>query len=279
MQYLATKKSMAIVKAPFAITGTIDDLNFYLDQDKINRVRKKVDSTKTTKKNRNAINHHLIKMQGQEMSHCSKTSKIFRLLTQAFNNNAKDGSYAGRANALFLNIVKEDHKNVRGSRLVTEGIKSKYGQELLLGFESNKLRSLLKVIAPHKWELKDHSFHLPKCKLATDIDWPEDATHITFNLAIANWNLETNHFTTIYGEPQFFPKTSTPQDITITVKPPTDQDLHLTFVFIGFSKQIGSKHNTATLIAYHYFPQHLNDNTPAQTEASAENLKPPFIFS
>ena len=165
MQYLAAKKSMAIVKAPFTITGTIDDLNFYVDQDKINRVRKKADSTKTTKKNRKATNDHLIKMQGQEMSHCSKTSKIFRRLTQAFNNNAKDGSYAGRANALFLNIVKEDQNNERGNRLVTEGIKSKYGREHLLGFESNKLRPLPKVIAPHKWELKDHSFHLQNANL------------------------------------------------------------------------------------------------------------------
>ncbi len=272
---------MAIVKAPFTITGTIDDLNFYLDQDKINRVRKKADLTNTTKKNRNATNDHLIKMQGQEMSHCSKTSKIFRRLTQAFNNNAKDGSYAGRANALFLNIVKEDHKNVRGSRLVTEGIKSKYGQELLLGFESNKLRPLPLVIPSNKWTLKNHGFKYSNCNLITDLNWPEEATHVTFNLAIANWDMNTQHFTTHYGEALFFPKTNTTQDITITVTPPSEEDLHLTFVFIGFSKQIGSKHiplhrkhNTATLIGYHYFPPQA-----APEETHIENIAPPFSFA
>jgi hypothetical protein len=32
---------MAIVKAPFVIIGTIGDLNFFLDQGKVNRVRAK----------------------------------------------------------------------------------------------------------------------------------------------------------------------------------------------------------------------------------------------
>lgn len=32
---------MAIIKAPFTIIGTLDNLNFYIDQDKVNRVRTK----------------------------------------------------------------------------------------------------------------------------------------------------------------------------------------------------------------------------------------------
>ena len=277
---------MAIVKAPFAITGTIDDLNFYLDQDKINRVRKKIDLTKTTQKNRNATNDHLIKMQGQEMGYCSKTSKIFRRLTQAFNNNAKDGSYAGRANALFLNIVKEDHKNGRGFRLVTEGIKSKYAQELLLGFESNKLRPLSLVLPSNKWTLKNNCFKYLNGNVETDLNWPEEATHVTFNLAVANWNITTQDFTTHYGEALFLPKTNTTQDITITVTPPSEQDLHLTFVFVGFSKQRGSKHiplhrkhNTATLIGYHYFQRQTDESTADPDDTPTKNLAPPFSFA
>jgi hypothetical protein len=115
--------------------------------------------------------------------------------------------------------------------------------------------------------------------METDIDWPSDATHVTFNLAIANWNIATNHFNTQYGEAQFFSKTTIPQDITITVTPPSEEDLHLSFLFIGFSKQQGSKHNTATLVQYHYFPEHHQESTLAPEETLTLNLKPPFTFS
>lgn len=276
---------MARIIAPFKIEGTLHDTNFYIDQDKVNRARVKAESSMTTKKFKTLPSYHNARMQNLELTHCSKTSQTFRRITEAFNKQAKDGSYVGRANAIFLHMVKEDQNNERGNRLVTEAIKSKYGREHLLGFESNKLRPLPKVIAPHKWEFKDHSFHIPQCDMETDINWPEDATHVTFNVAVANWNIETDHFTTHYGEAQFFPKTRTSQDITITVTPPTAEDLHLTFLFIGFSKQQGSrhvplhrKHNTATLIHYQYFPQHPNEDNPSLEETPAENLKPPFIF-
>lgn len=277
---------MAKVIAPFQIEGTLDDLNFYLDENKINRVRTKGESSMTTERYQKDPSFHKMRMQNQEFAQCATIAKTFRLLALQFNKRAKNGSYAGRTNKLLIEILQNDPSNELGARQFKEGIKTKNGQEQLVGFESNILRPLPLVLKKKKWTIKDNTFHLPKYNLATDIEWPEDATHITFCLAIANWNIETNHHTTHYAEPQLFSKLTSPQDITIPATPPTDQDLHLTFVFIGFSKQIGSKHiplhrkhNTATLIAYHYFPQHLNDNTPAQTETPAENLKPPFTFS
>lgn len=277
---------MAKVTAPFQIVGTLDDINFYVNDANTNIARKKAESSMTNKKFKTLPSYHSVRMQNLELKHCSKISQIFRRITLAFNKNAKEGSYVGRANAIFLHMVKEDPKNERGYRLVTEGIKSKYGREYLRGFESNKLRPLHKVLVNKKWTLNDHHFHFPDCSMETDIDWPEEATHVTFNLAVANWNIETNQYATQYAEPQFFAKTSTPQDITIIGTPPTDQDLHLTFLFIGFSKQQGSrhvplhrKHNTATLIDYHYFPKHANEDTPSPEETPSVNVPPPFLFS
>lgn len=277
---------MARIIAPFKIEGTLHDTNFYIDQGKVNRARVKAESSMTTKKFKTLPSYHNARMQNLELTHCSKISQTFQRIVVAFNKNAKDGSFAGRANAIFLHMVKEDQNNERGYRLVTEGIKSKYGREHLRGFESNKLRPLHKVLVNKKWTLNDHLFHFPECTMETDIDWPEDATHITFNLAVANWNIETLHFTTNYAEAQFFSKTSTPQDITITGTPPTDQDLHLTFLFIGFSKQQGSRHlplhrknNTATLIEHHYFPKHTYESATDPDETPTKNLAPPFSFT
>jgi hypothetical protein len=252
---------MAKITAPFVIEGTIDDLNFYLDEYGINRARLKPEPHMTTAKYKNSPSFHKMRMQNLEFKQCAIKAKTFRLLVAEFNKHSKDGSFAGRANKLLLEILKEDPKNELGSRLFTEGIKTKFGQEFLIGFESNKLRPISKVfVKNNKWEIKNNRFSLPAFNPVNDINWPEEATHITLNLAIANWNLENDIFSTNYEQPIILSKTDKKQNIVLEVVPPLEQNLQLTFVFIGFSKQRGSrnialhrKYNTATLIAYQYF--------------------------
>jgi hypothetical protein len=136
---------MAKVTAPFIIEGTIDDLNFYIDQEGINRARQKPDSHMTSDMYKNSPSFHKMRMQNQEFGQCATIAKTFRLLVAEFNKQAKDGSFAGRVNKLLLEILQEDPINQLGSRLFSEGIKTSFGQELLLNFESNKLRPLSKV--------------------------------------------------------------------------------------------------------------------------------------
>lgn len=252
---------MAKVTAPFIIEGTIDDLNFYIDQEGINRARLKPESHMTSDRYKNSPSFHKMRMQNQEFGQCATIAKTFRLLVAEFNKQAKDGSFAGRVNKLLFEILQEDTINELGSRLFSEGIKTSFGQELLLNFESNKLRPLSKVFNENKkWKIKNNRFFLPDLNPANDINWPEEATHVTFNLAIANWNLENNSFSTNYAQPIIVSKTDEKQNFVLEVLSHLEQNLQLTFLFIGFSKQRGSRHvplhrkyNTATLIDYHYF--------------------------
>jgi hypothetical protein len=252
---------MAKVTAPFIIEGTIDDLNFYIDQEGINRARLKPESHMTSLMYKNSPSFHKMRMQNQEFGQCATIAKTFRLLVAEFNKQAKDGSFAGRVNKLLLEILQEDPINELGSRLFSEGIKTSFGQKLLLNFESNKLRPLSKVFNQNiKREIKNNRFSLPDFNPTNDINWPEEATHVTFNLAIANWNIENNSFSTNYAQPIILSKTDEKHNIVIEVLPPLEQNLQLTFLFIGFSKKRGSRHvplhrkyNTATLIDYHYF--------------------------
>jgi hypothetical protein len=252
---------MAKVTAPFKIEGTIDDLNFYIDQQGTNIVRIKPEPHMTTEKFKTLPSFHKMRMHNQEFGQCVTKAKTFRLLAAEFNKQAKDGSFAGRANKLLFEILQEDPNNELGSRLFTEGIKTHFGQELLLNFESNKLRPIDKVFKDHKkWELKNNCFCYPNFNPSNDIDWPEDATHLTLNYAISHWNLENDTFSTNYGQPIIASKTDEKQNIVLELAPFLEQNLQLTFLFIGFSKQRGSrqiplhrKHNTTTLIAYHNF--------------------------
>jgi hypothetical protein len=251
---------MAKITAPYIIEGTIDDLNFYLDEYGINRARMKPESHMTSDKYKNSPSFHKMRMQNQEFGQCAIKAKTFRLLVAKFNKNAKDGSFAGRANKLLLEILQEDQTNELGSRLLTEGIKTNFGQEFLIGFESNKLRPISKVFTDNKkGKIKNNRFSLPNFHPTNDINWPEEATHVTFNLAIANWNVENDSHSTNYADPILLSKTTDIQNIVLEVTPPIELNLQLTFLFIGFSKQKGSrhiplhrKHNTTTLIAYQY---------------------------
>ena len=143
-----------------------------------------------------------------------------------FNKHAKDGSFAGRANELLLEILQEDLKNELGSRLITERIKTKFGQDLLLGFEGNKLRPLSNVFVENKkWEIKNNRFRLPALNPVNDINCPEEATLLTFNLAISNWKLENYAFSTNYAHPIILSKTDEKQKLVTGFVPPLEQNL------------------------------------------------------
>ncbi len=250
---------MAKVIAPFKIEGTIDDLNFYVDENNVNRVRIKASSTMTPERFRKDPAFHKIRMHNQEFAQCIAIAKTFRALAGEFNKKAKDGSFAGRVNKLLFEILQEDKYNEVGSRQFKEGIKTNFGQELLLGFESNKLRPLTQVLKSKNWEIKRYTFDFQNCVPITDIDWPEEATHASFNLAIADWNTANNSFDTKYGIPITFSKTAASQDIALECLPLKEHQLQITFLFIGFSKQRGShylplhrKYNTATIIDYQF---------------------------
>ncbi|MBC7748862.1 MAG: hypothetical protein H7Z76_09870 [Methylotenera sp.] len=250
---------MAKVVAPFLIKGTIDDINFVVTADGKNyaRARGKTGITSTEFKNNPIFDR--IRNQAQEFGQCSKKSVLFRQLAVRFNKLAKDGSVAGRANKLLFEILQEDTTQPQGQRTLAEGLKTSDGKKFLLFFESNKLRPLDKVL-----KIKEHSAPENQTVTLTDLivkehlDWPEEATHVHFALATANWDYENDSFDTCYSDEIILDKESEKQTIILSTDKPVENQLHLTFLFIGFAKQERKKHNflhrknnTATLIAFH----------------------------
>ena len=249
---------MAKIIAPFQIQGTLDDLNFVV-ADGINYVRKKGKTGVTSKDFKNNPIFDPIRNQGNEFGHCSKKSAQFRQLAARFNKLAKDGSVAGRINKLLLEILQEDTTQPKGERTLIEGLKTDDGKEALLFFESNKLRPIRQVLKIKEQCLVETQTVVLENFIAKEqLDWPEEATHVTFATATANWNFEKETFDTCYSTDYILDKESEKQTITLTTEKPKGDQLHLTFLFIGFMKQDRKKHiflhrkyNTATCIAYH----------------------------
>tara|TARA_R110000868_G_scaffold272162_1_gene531440 strand:+ start:4164 stop:4952 length:789 start_codon:yes stop_codon:yes gene_type:complete len=250
---------MAKIIAPFLIKGTIDDINFVVTADGNNYARSKREGVLTA--HEFSINpiYDRIRNHGTEFGHCARKSVVFRQLALQFNNLAKDGSVAGRANKLLFEILQEDTTQPQGKRTLAEGLKTTYGKDFLLLFESNSLRPLQKVLKiKEQSDLLNQTITLTKFNAKKHLDWPEEATHVHLAIATANWDFENDTHDTCYSEEWIMEKESIKQNIILSTNKPQGNNLHLTFLFIGFSKLERKKHkwlhrknNTTTLIKYH----------------------------
>lgn len=249
---------MAKVIGPIQIKGTIDDLNFVVTADGNNYVRLKGKTGVSSESFKNNPVFDRIREQGNEFRYCVKKSKVFRQLAASFNNLAKDGSFAGRVNKLLLEILKEDPHNPSGERTLENALKTTDAKELLVPFESNKLRPLHQVLTTKQLiDPVNRILTLNNFNAARHLNWPEEATHVHLAMATANWDFENDCFDSCYSNAIILDKESEQQTLSLTTDKPAGNELHLTFFFIGFAKQqrkklefLHRKHNTATLISY-----------------------------
>ena len=250
---------MAKVIAPFKIVGTLDDLNFYIDENNQNLARTKGKTGVTSEEfKRNPI-FTKVKNHGKEFGRASKKAQSFRGVALYFNKRAKDGSYSGRGNKLMLEIIQEDTFNPAGERTFEKGIENQETKEFLIGFEGNKLRPLNKVLKTNWiWDENKNSLTIENFDPETHIDWPEKADNVHVAIAKANWNYIENKFETHYSEEVVIKKEEEAQTITLTTEnqePKTINNIQLLYLFIGFSiqerkktKELKRSNNTVTII-------------------------------
>lgn len=249
---------MAKVIAPFKIVGTLDDLTFYLDQEKNNLVKTKGNPGITKEQFKNNPIFQKVKNHGIEFGRCSKKGQTFRKLAHYFNCRAKDGSFAGRANKLMLDILNEDTINQHGQRTIEEGMKAEDSKTYFVGFEGNKLRPL-KTVLKKKWSWNPDTseFKIKALNPTKDIDWPEKAEQMHIAIARSNWDYINDKFTTEYSEEIIIVKDEKATSINLktNIQIPLENELQLVFLFIGFSiqdrkkiKELKRSNNTVSII-------------------------------
>ncbi len=250
---------MAKVFAPFKIVGTLDDLNFYVDQNNENIVRRKGKTGVTSEEfKRNPVFAN-VRNHGKEFGRAVKKAQRFRRIAHYFNNRAKDGSFAGRANKLMLEIIQEDTSNMSGERTFENGILVPDAITYFIGFEGNKTRPLHKVLnVPWDWSEAMSQLTLSNFNPKTNIDWPDQAQQVHLGIAHAHWNYEAGSFDTHYSREVVLQK----EEVTKTIKLTTDylasdvqNSIQLVFLFIGFSiqeckktKELKRINNTVSII-------------------------------
>ncbi|WP_281228060.1 hypothetical protein [Flavobacterium aquiphilum] len=249
---------MAKVIADFKIIGTIDDLNFYDTSDTGNLVRIK-GKTGITKEQftANPI-FERIRQHGTEFGLCSQKAKVFKTLVQPFYKCSQDGSIFGRCIQLLFAILCEDTQNPIGNRQLCNGLQTQTGLTFLIGFEGNSSRPLKNVL-PKKvvFDWDNLALNLTFFNPLSDLIWPELATQVHIQLAVANWNYEEDRFETSYSNVLVFQKQTGRESLSFDLTPPSEKQLWLCFIHFKFghtlynkTKLMHNKYNTTTLIGY-----------------------------
>lgn len=248
---------MAKVIAPFLIKGTIDDLNFVVTADGQNYVRIKNSPGLTPEEFKNNSKYDHIRNHGIEFGQCAKKSTIFRQLAVQFNRLAKDGSFAGRANKILLEILQEDETKPQGKRSFITALKNNVNiEEIFLNFESNKLRPLSNILkAVFQWSANNNQFTIANFNPLEDLDWPQEATHVHLAIATSIWDYSNDQFQTTYSDETILDKLAPVTTLELSTSIKHTDHLLLTFLFIGFAKEerrkykmLHRKFNTATII-------------------------------
>jgi hypothetical protein len=232
---------MAKVIAPFKIVGTLDDLNFYVDQNNENIVRRKGKAGVTSEEFRRNPVFAKVRNHGKEFGRAVRKAQIFRRIAHYFYNRAKDGSFAGRSNKLMLEIIQEDTSNMSGERTFESGMLAPDAITYFVGFEGNKTRALNKVFkATWDWSETAHQLTLNNFNPKTNIDWPDQAQQVHLGIAHAHWNFVAGSFETYYSREVIIEKEEEIQTIKLTVEDQaldTENSIQLVFLFVGFSIQ------------------------------------------
>lgn len=229
---------MAKVIAPFKIVGTLDDLVFYLDQEKNNLVKTKGNPGITKEQFLTNPIFTKARNHGAEFGRSAKKGQNFRKIAHYFNERAKDGSYAGRTLKLMLDIINEDTTNASGQRTIEEGMKATDSKSYFVGFEGNKLRPLKTVLkSKWFWNPETSEFTIKSFNPSKNIDWPETAQQVHIAIARANWDYTLNKFTTDYSEEIIIEKEEKPTTINLKTNIPSEKNLQLVFLYIAFSIQ------------------------------------------
>lgn len=247
---------MAKVIGPFKIAGRLDDLSFYDTADgTVVRMCGQTGISKQAFKD-NPI-YDRIRQQGTEFGLCSTKAKVFKSLVQPFYNQAQETSTFGRCIGLLQAILKEDAIHPIGSRQVHVGLQTPTGQRFLIGFEGNSQRPVSAVLRKAlTFDWKTLQLNLKHICPITDIDWPELATQVEIQLALANWNCLNDSHETHYSNSVVVSKFTEAVALDFEFNAPQEQDLWLCYIHLKFSytaaygrvKVLHNKFNTASLI-------------------------------
>jgi hypothetical protein len=181
--------AMARQKGLIKITGTLDDVNFYVSNGVAYARKAGGGFNGDAIKNNRSMQR--VRENGSEFGHCSRVKKQFRLALLPFLKDLKGKALHSNMTQLFLAIKALDAVSERGQRNVAQGLQTAKGKRLLRQFEFTPQSSLLNALySQTSFDWASQSLHISDFN-PRDFKAPKAATHVGVTLGVLDFDFET----------------------------------------------------------------------------------------
>ena len=228
---------MAKQQSFLKVAGTLDGLTFYKSVDG-HLVRTKGGVSKGRIMNDPA--YIRTRENIAEFGTTAQSGKLLRNAIGTMLNRAKDPRMSSRMMGILSKVRQLDSSSARGERVVSEGLLTLNGKQLLKGFDFNNRAALQAVFhAPFNLDTLTGVVTIADFVPLDQLQIPEGATHVSFRTAFINLDFVTGEFNT-----QYSPVVNTVLDMnstTITLTPagvPTGAGTQLYLLLIEFFQEV-----------------------------------------
>ena len=228
---------MAKQKSFLKVAGTLDGLTFYKSVDG-HLVRTKGGVSKGRIMNDPA--YIRTRENIAEFGTTAQSGKLLRNAIGTMLNRAKDPRMSSRMMGILSKVRQLDSNSARGERVVSEGILTSSGKQLLKGFDFNNRAALQAVFhAPYSLDTATGVVTISNFVPLDQLQIPEGASHVSFRSAFINLDFVSGEF-----DMQYSPVVNTVLDMnptTITLTPtevPTGTGTQLYLLLIEFFQEV-----------------------------------------
>ena len=180
---------MAKLGGILKIEGTLDNMTFYKTKDG-HLVRTKGGVSKERIQNDPAFVR--TRENGSEFGAAASSGKLLRLSVRNLLMKAKDSRVASRLTQTMTKIKNLDSTSPRGERIVSIGLATVEGKELLKGFNFNNQAIIGSILfAPISVDAATGEITLTDLNPTNDIAFPSGATHVSLTSAFAKIDFDT----------------------------------------------------------------------------------------
>lgn len=188
---------MAKQKSFLKVAGTLDGLTFYKSVDG-HLVRTKGGVSKSRIMNDPA--YIRTRENIAEFGNTAQSGKLLRNAIGTMLNRAKDPRMSSRMMGVLSKVRQLDASSSRGERVVSEGISTSSGKQLLKGFDFNNRAALQAVFhAPFNLDTATGVITIADFVPLDQLQIPEGASHVSFHSAFINLDFTNGTFDTQYS--------------------------------------------------------------------------------
>lgn len=178
-------KQTGIVK----LKGTIGGINYYYSKNGGHLAREAGGGFSKDRKNKDSLVRSM--ENASEFGRCSKTKKAFRIALAPFLCVRKDGQLHGRMVQLFTKLKVLDAINTRGNRIVSRGLETTKGLQLLGDFVFTPSCNVMEILAAsYEFDATARTLRITNFDIK-NVGFPPGATHIALTLGLMHFDFDT----------------------------------------------------------------------------------------